>query len=79
MEESSRFSLCPDPESPGLMLCTDERHGIVCRFERGRFNDTQDFFFTEEEKLVDAVGVLGIASCLREMGDWLSRFHPDVL
>ena len=80
MNGDVRFSLCPDPENSDLLKCTDRENGVAVRFERGRFNDTQDFSFggpKNESRLVDSLGVLGIARVMREMGDWLAVNHPD--
>lgn len=82
MNGDVRFSLCPDPENPDLLKCTDCENGVAVRFERGRFNDTQDFSWggpQNERRLLDSLGVLGIAAIMREMGDWLAAHHPDVV
>lgn len=80
MNSDSRFELVPDESAPGWMVCTNRENGVAVRFERGRFNDTQDFSFggpQNESRLVDSLGVLGIARIMREMGDWLAANHPD--
>lgn len=55
--------------------CTDQENGIVCRFKIHRFNETQQFEFNTDVDPDAAV----IAKALREMGDWLSANHKEIV
>ena len=57
-------------------VCTDTENGIVCRFEAHRFNETSNMTFLEDVEQPDA---LKIARLMRDMGDWLSENHNDIL
>lgn len=60
---------------PNQWVCTDQENGLVCKFEQGKFNDTQQFTMLDEGKVPPAQ----LASILREMGDWLSENHYNLL
>jgi DNA-binding XRE family transcriptional regulator len=70
----NRFSLQPSSKRDGWYICTDMTNGIVCEFEKHKFNETQHFTFVEEEK-VDAEN---LASIMREFGEWLSIYHYNI-
>lgn len=57
-------------------VCTDTENGIVCRFKAHRFNDTQKVTLLGDDSQPD---VMKIARLMREMGDWLSENHNDIL
>ncbi len=59
---------------PGKWVCTDTENGIVCVFEHGEFNDTQQFTLLEDMKH-DANLPNIIAKAVREMADWLRDNH----
>lgn len=71
-----RFTLCRDDNDLREgWKCTDQENGIVCRFKVRQFNETQQFEFNSDVE-PDAAG---IAKALREMGDWLSENHKELL
>lgn len=71
-----RFVIQKAQQVPDGWVCTDTENGIVCRFQAHRFNETSKMTFLEDVKQPDA---LKIARLMREMGDWLSENHNDIL
>lgn len=67
-----RFIIQPS-ETPNLWVCTDQTNGIVCVFEQGKFNDTQQFTLLEDSK----ASANQLATIAREMGDWLRENHYE--
>lgn len=58
----------------GLVL-TDTFTGIVLRFIRGSFNESQVITKLEDSD----VSAMDMAIVVREMGEWLAQNHPDLL
>lgn len=59
---------------PDKWVCTDTLNNIVCVFEQGKFNDTQEFTMLED---FNASNYMKIAEIAREMADWLRENHYD--
>lgn len=55
-------------------LVTDNNSGITIKFQKGKFNDTQD---------VVSFGSVNnpteLAKIMRKIGEWLAKNHPDKL
>ena len=59
---------------PELFIVTDHKTDTFCMFEKGKFNNTQEFI--NESKKYNAQE---LAAICREMGDWLRIHHYDKL
>lgn len=70
----ARYIVQESKTKQGWWVCTDTEHGLVCKFEEHKFNDTQRFTFLEDNPHPKA---LQIARLMREMGDWLGENHRD--
>lgn len=57
-------------------VLTDTEHGVVCRFNEGDFNGSQQFTILEDVRKED-VGEL--PRIVREMGDWLAENHYEIV
>lgn len=55
-------------------VCTDTENKIVCSFEQGKHNDTQQFTALDE---FDPQNYMHLASFARQMADWLRENHYD--
>lgn len=62
-------------DTPNYWVCTDQKNGVVCKFEAHNFNENQEFTLLEDLK-ISANEIAAIAS---EMGDWLRENHYDKL
>ena len=71
----NRFKLEPSKDLPNWWVLTDIENLIVCKFEQGKFNDTQTFSIIEEEEFVKSHDASGIARIMTEMGDYVARYH----
>lgn len=70
-----RYTLQKSSERPLWWTLTDTQVGIVCRFEEGRYNDTQEFTFIEG---VD-IDVMQVAKATAEMAQWLRETHYELV
>lgn len=69
----NRFILEKSKDSPGLWVLTDTENLIVCKFEHGKFNETQKFSLIEEDK----IDINNLAHIMTEIGDWVVRYHSS--
>lgn len=67
----SRFKL--DEVQQGLYIVEDKMTGLLCMFEKGKFNETQDF------RNIPQGTPMQIPTLMRELGDWLAENHRDKL
>ena len=66
-----RYILQPSETKPNHWVVTDTENGIVCVFEQGNFNTTQEVTILDE----DVPNMMHhVARYMRELGDWL-RFN----
>lgn len=70
-----RFILQKSEQKADHYVCTDQINDIVCVFKIHDFNGTQQFTMLDEGKVPPAK----LASILREMGDWLSENHYEII
>ena len=63
----SRFKL--DEVQEGLYIVEDTNTGLLCMFEKGKFNETQKF-----RNFPQCYPML-IPTLMRELGDWLRENH----
>ena len=72
-----RFRLEKSQDQQGLWVLTDTENLIVIKFEDGKFNDTQKTSFINDDA-VDKLGAQGLARVMREMGEYMVKYHGDV-
>ena len=53
----------------------DKELNIRCIWEKGKFNDTQEFITAEDLNC----SAQELAKAMRELGDWLRENHYDLL
>lgn len=68
-----RFVIEKSKDLPNWWVLTDTENLIVCKFENGKFNETQTFSFIEEDK----IDVNQVAHIMTEIGDWVVRYHSS--
>lgn len=69
-DDTDRFSVAPSQEREGWLVAVDKQNNIVLIFEHGNFNDT-----VECKPLDDNAPALNIATAMRELADWLNKYH----
>ena len=69
-----RFILQKSQTQPNGWVCTDQENLIMCIFENGKFNDTQQFTIFNDIEKPDANKLARIAN---EMAEWLRENHYD--
>ena len=72
MKSNSRFIIQKSQTQSEGWVCSDTENGIVCKFEQGKFNETQEFTILDDIENPDAVK---LAHAVREMADWLRENH----
>ncbi|WP_301048928.1 MULTISPECIES: helix-turn-helix domain-containing protein [Muribaculaceae] len=70
-----RYTLEKSAERPLWWVLTDTEGGLVCCFEEGRFNDTQEFTFVEGVR----IDPLQVARLVNEMAQWVRDTHYEIL
>lgn len=55
----------------GHYIVEDTKSGILCIFEKGKFNETQEFSNLPKTDIVQ------LPTYMRELGDWLRDNHYD--
>lgn len=73
--DDTRF-LLQKSEKANHYVCTDKTNNIVAIFEQGKFNETQKVSNLHDFTEVQA---LQIPTALREMADWLQKYHKEKL
>jgi len=63
-----------ESDIPNHYVCTDKANGIVCIFEKGRFNETQKITSLHE---LTPEQTSQLPTIMRKLGDWLSANHYD--
>lgn len=74
MTKEERYVL--QTPSEGVCVATDTKYGIVVKYEKGKFNDTQEVTVLADVKNPD---VKAFAKAMRELSDWLISNHPETL
>ncbi|MDR0611985.1 MAG: helix-turn-helix domain-containing protein [Dysgonamonadaceae bacterium] len=67
-----RFTIKKSERKPNNWVCADTINGIVCVFENGRFNETQEFTILEDIAMPDANK---LARAANDMAAWLRANH----
>jgi len=68
---NKRFLIQISELKPNHWVCTDTDNILICIFENGKFNETQDFTLLEDAK-PDASN---LAKAANEMAEWLRANH----
>ncbi len=66
----NKFILKKSESQPGWWTLAIPEYGITFRFREHEFNETQEISLSDPT-IVDNLGPEGIASLMREAGDWL--------
>lgn len=56
-----------------LYIVEDTMTGLVCMFEKGKFNETQEF------RNIPQSNPFKVPTLMRELGDWLVENHKEIL
>lgn len=60
-----------DEPQQGLYIVEDTESGLLCMFEQGKFNETQEF------SNIPKTNLMQVPTLMRELGDWLAENHRD--
>lgn len=75
VDNTARFIFGESKEKPNWFVVTDTTEMFVARFEKGKYNETVTI-----TPLNDNVSsALQSATSLREIGEYLFKYHPEVL
>jgi len=55
-------------------VLSDKENALTVKWERGKFNETQEVSIGDP-----SLGVMGAARAMREIGDYLAKFYPDIV
>lgn len=69
------YKFQPSTEKKDWYVVTDTKAMVVVTFQEGKFNETQRITHLNDE-VPDA---LVAATALRKIGDYLHKYHPEVL
>ena len=72
-DDPQRFVLSPSQERDGWLVAADRKTNMVFIFMEGGFPDSVEY------KPLEDMSPLDCATAVRELGDWLRLYHPDVL
>lgn len=72
-DDPSRFSVEPSQEREGWYVAVDKKNNVVILFEKCNFNNTIDC------KPLDDAPALDLATAMRELVDWLRKYHSELL
>lgn len=75
VDNTARFVFGESKEKPNWFVVTDTAEMFVVSFEKGKFNET--VIITPLNDNVSSV--LQSATSLREIGEYLVKYHPEVL
>lgn len=67
----SKFKL--DEPQDGLYIAEDTDTGLLCMFEKGKFNDTQEF------SNIPKASANELATLMREIGDYMATNQSGIL
>lgn len=73
-----RYLLQASAERENWLVATDTIAGIVVKFEKGKFNETQQATMLEDLNFHRGTPTR-LATAMKELTDWLVANHPDVL
>lgn len=73
--DKDRFVLQPSKE-PGWYVLTDKKLLITLFFEAGDYNGSQKVKFIDENLITSPIE---LATSLRLMGDWMLKYHKELI
>lgn len=73
-----RYLLQKSAERENWLVVTDTIAGIVVKFEKGKFNDTQKATMLEDLNFHKGTPTK-LATAMRDLTEWLINNHSDVL
>lgn len=73
-----RYILQKSKEQNNWYVATDTLAGIVVKFEKGKFNETQKATMLEDLNFRSSTPTR-LATAMKELTDWLINNHSDVL
>ena len=74
-ERKDRFLLQPSKEE-GWYVLTDTQLLITLRFRAGDFNGSQKVTHLDDSRITNP---MDIATSLRLMGDWMQKYHKELI
>ena len=75
---TERFTLKPS-EKEGFWIARDNEAGITIEFFENKYNEEQTVSLDDNERAADQEYAQQLATALRELGDWISAAHPDLV
>lgn len=74
----TRFTLC-SAQDENKLIATDTINDVVMKFQAHAYNTTQEVHVINESDFVGVDGALRLATCLRELSEWLYQEHREIL
>lgn len=68
-----RYLITPS-DKPGWLVVHDKESGVILRFEKHRFNETQEVQLTQP-----ITNPVEAARVMREIGDYMCNYHQDLI
>lgn len=75
---TDRFSIKPS-DKEGFWIARDNEAGISLEFLENSYNENQAVALDDSERAADQEYAQQLATALRELGDWISAAHPDLV
>ena len=75
---TERFTLKPS-EKEGFWIARDNEAGISIEFLENSYNENQTVALDDSERAAEQEYSQQLATALRELGDWISAAHPDLV
>lgn len=75
---TERFTIKPS-EKEGFWIARDNEAGISIEFLENSYNDNQTVALDDSERAAEQEYSQQLATALRELGDWISAAHPDLV
>ena len=72
----NKYRLEKSKDLPNWWVFTDTENLVVVKFEDGKFNETQQVSFLEDNAA--QLGAARLARIMREIGDYIVRYHSDI-
>lgn len=72
----NKYILEKSKDLPGWWVFTDIENLVVVKFEDGKFNETQQVSFLDDDAA--QLGASRLARIMREIGDYIVRYHSDI-
>jgi DNA-binding XRE family transcriptional regulator len=74
----TRFTLC-SAQDENKLIATDTINDVVMKFQAHAYNTTQEVHVINESDFASVDGALRLATCLRELSEWLYQEHREIL